>query len=159
MFWGFKFWQKIRYLVNSVKFPENKSKPGRWIGIDWKSDDHLTYKILPENPDKSGNIILTRSVIEPDDGTNLRCNSDRENGWDTHKKINSKSVQGTRMNPRLNPDEDNDLEEDSENEDLNISQSNTSQVKVPAKPSRKSPRLNSPDLISRRNIIDDPKLR
>ena len=78
----------------------------------------------------------------------------RENGWDTHK--NSKSVQGTRKNPRLNPDEDNDLEEDSENE---ISQSITNQVKVPGKPSRKSPRLNSPDLISRRNIIDDPKLR
>ena len=53
----------------------------RWIGIDWQSGDHLTYNILPENPDKSGNIILTRSVIEPDDGTNLRCNSERENGW------------------------------------------------------------------------------
>ena len=42
---------------------------------------------------------------------------------------------------------------------MKISQSITNQVKVPGKPSRKSPRLNSPDLISRRNIIDDPKLR
>ena len=42
---------------------------------------------------------------------------------------------------------------------MKISQSITNQVKVPGKPTRKSTRLNSPDLISRRNIIDDPKLR
>ena len=105
---------KIRYLVNSVKFPENKSKPGRRIGIDWQSGDHLIYKILPENPDKSEYTIITRSVIEPDDGTNLRCNSEKENGWDPHKKIKTKCVQGTRKNPKLNPDKDNDLEEESE---------------------------------------------
>ena len=59
---------------------------------------------------------ISCQLCNSQNGTDSRCNSERENGWDTHK--NSKSVQGTRKNPRLNPDEDNDLEEDSENEDL-----------------------------------------
>ena len=60
------------------------------------------------------NTLSTMSNSQ--NGTDLRCNSERENECDTHH--NSKSVQGTRKNPRLNPDEYNDLEEDYENEDL-----------------------------------------
>ena len=79
MFWGFLSWQKIRYLVKSIKFLENKAKPGRWIGIDYQGGDHITYKILPEDPHckENGNSTLTRSVIEPHDGSNLRCNKER----------------------------------------------------------------------------------
>ena len=60
-----------KYVEN--KFPENKAKPGRWIGINWQSGDHMTYKVLPEDPDVSenGRIILTRSVIEPENESNL----------------------------------------------------------------------------------------
>ena len=79
VFWGFKFWQKLRYLVNYVKLPGNKYKPGRWIGIEWQSGDHLTYEILPEDSDKSRKCILNSSVIETDDGTSLRYNYDRDN--------------------------------------------------------------------------------
>ena len=113
VFWSFKFWQKIRYLIKSAKFPENKAKPGRWIGIDWQSGDHMTYKILPEDPNASenGRIILTRSVIEPDDESNLRCNSEREKGWETHRIENTMPSKGTRKSPRLNPEENEDLEE------------------------------------------------
>ena len=82
-FWGFSFYQKVRYLVKSIKFPENKAKPGRWLGIDWESGDQLTYKILPDDPNVplGQKLILTRSVLEPDDDSNLRCNQERIKGW------------------------------------------------------------------------------
>ena len=87
---------------------KEKFKPDRWIGIDLPSGDHLTKKIVSEGLDKSENIISIRSVIAPDDGTNLRWSSERENEWDTHKK-NSKSLQGTSKSPRWHPDKNSDL--------------------------------------------------
>ena len=45
--------------------------------------------------------VLTRSVVEPDDGTNLRCNLQREIGSEkAAKQMNQKKV-GTRKSDRI----------------------------------------------------------
>ena len=69
-FYNFSFYQKVRYLNKSIKFPLNKELPGRFLGIAWDTGDLMTFRIMPDTPDKENPYILTRSIVEPDDGRN-----------------------------------------------------------------------------------------
>ena len=63
----YAFWQPIEYLDPSIKFPDCKWKPGRFVGIAWKHGDPLTYKIWTE-PDAGGwekGSELVRNVVRP----------------------------------------------------------------------------------------------
>jgi hypothetical protein len=77
VFWALHFWDKVRFLAHEEKFPNNKELPGRFLGVSWEAGNHLSYLIIPEEPSMTYPQVLTRSVVEPDDGTNLRYNLQR----------------------------------------------------------------------------------
>ena len=80
VFWDLHFWDKVRFLAHEEKFPNNKELPGRFLGVSWEAGNHLSYLIIPEDPSIQYPHVLTRSVVEPDDETNIRCNLQRELG-------------------------------------------------------------------------------
>ena len=80
VFWALHFWDEVRYLSHEEKFPNNSELPGRFLGISWEAGNNLSYLIIPEDPSVTYPKVLTRSVVEPDDKTNIRCNLQREFG-------------------------------------------------------------------------------
>ena len=80
VFWALHFWDKVRFLVHKEKFPNNKELPGRFLGVSWESGNHLYYIVIPEEPSMTHPQVLTRSVVEKDDGTNLHCNLQKNIG-------------------------------------------------------------------------------
>ena len=136
-----------------IKFPENKEKPGRWLGIDWKHGDHLTYKILPDNPEKDEPYILTRSVIEPDDEKNIRCNTERTIGWKNYRKRTTKGYKGKRRSPRLaklkkTEEGISDSESDDESDDEDKIE------EIPSKKLRRSPFEDDENFMDKYSHID-----
>ena len=76
----FMLWQKVRYLVKTIKYPKNPELPGRFLGIAWDVGDQLTFRILPDAPDNENLFVLSRSVVEADDGKNKICTSQQKIG-------------------------------------------------------------------------------
>ena len=72
-YYNFDFYQKVRHLHPDNEFPKNTILPGRFLGISWDIGGLLTYRILPDTPDLGNLFALTRSVVDPDDVSNLRC--------------------------------------------------------------------------------------
>ena len=55
----------------------------------------MTFRILPDTPDKENPYILTRSIVEPDDGRNKRCNLERYFTKEELKKANAQRRKGS----------------------------------------------------------------
>ena len=68
--------------------------PGRFLGIAWDTGDLMTFRILPDTPDKDNPYVLTRSIIEPDDGRNERCNLEQYFTKEELKKVSSQRRKG-----------------------------------------------------------------
>ena len=97
----FMLWDKVRYLVKTIKFPKNPELPGRFLGVASDVGDQLTYRIVPDAPDNKNPFVLSWSVVEADDGRNKICNSQRKIGIKKTLKRYAKRRIGKRRSPRL----------------------------------------------------------
>ena len=71
-YFQFKLWDKITYTNPGVTFPQGKHLPGRWLGVSHHVGDMLTYKVEPEKEHWGRYVVIDRSAIHFDDGTNAR---------------------------------------------------------------------------------------
>jgi hypothetical protein len=94
-FYHFIFYQKIFYATpNLVSFPNNKDKPGRYLGIAWNVGDMLTYYIEPDSRVKQHNkhIVLARSAVTSDNDKNSRATSSRNDIEPTTEVSHSRDI-------------------------------------------------------------------
>ena len=96
--------------MKTIKYPKNPELPGRYLGISWDVGDQLTFIILPDTSDNENPFVLSRSVVEADDGKNKICNSQRKIGIkETLKRYIKKRV-GKRQSPSLHKSSQHELE-------------------------------------------------
>jgi hypothetical protein len=79
-FYQFRFYDKVRYTVPGIAFPNDKDLPGRYLGIAWHTGDILTYKIEPDHVRGNYNRheCVFRSAVTLDHGLNERMNVERK---------------------------------------------------------------------------------
>ncbi len=67
----FYFWQEIEFLDRLAKFPREKMRKGRFLGISWNVGDAFTYWVLPnkEDSDDPWPRVIARSVVRPEKST------------------------------------------------------------------------------------------
>ena len=111
-FWNFDFYQKVRYIHPDNKFPNVTVLPGRFLGIEWDTGDLLTYRILPDTTDPGEPTVLTRSVVEPDNGSNLRTNKLSSLSSTEYGIQNIRKWKGTRKNKKRKAKNKNKSNED-----------------------------------------------
>ena len=74
----FKFWQKVSYTNPGVTFPKDKHHPGRWLGISHDVGDLLACKVEKDAERWERHIVLDRSAVHADDGSDLRLKEVRK---------------------------------------------------------------------------------
>ena len=62
----------MTYANPGVTFPKGKHHSGRYLGASHHVGDTLTYKVEPERERWGRYVVLDRSAVHYDDGTNAR---------------------------------------------------------------------------------------
>jgi len=82
-YFQFKLWDKVTYANPGVTFPKGKHHPGRYLGVSHHVGDMLTYKVEPERERWGRYVVLDRSAVHIDDGTNQRLKEIRGKAKDS----------------------------------------------------------------------------
>ena len=56
----FSWWEQVLYYETDKKYPNSRMLPGRWLGIDTKTGDDITYHIVTMPQDDTRNSVVPR---------------------------------------------------------------------------------------------------